>query len=133
MNNLSLLPLLAAFSTFPLWLIEQFLPYPWFIEELVKYFFSLQIYRSKTVNKTILAFLTAIAFALSESFLYLSTDAISGNLTSFLQRLLFTVPMHIATFLVLFYGCRSNKPMIRLTLLVSSMAIHYYFNRFLAV
>ncbi|OIN91665.1 hypothetical protein AUJ42_01420 [Candidatus Collierbacteria bacterium CG1_02_44_10] len=132
MNYLSLLPLIAAFSIFPLWLIEQYLPYPWFIEELLKYFFNLQINRSKIESKLKLAFLTAISFALSESFLYLSLGAMSGSLTSFLQRLLLTVPMHIATFLVLFYGCR-HKPIIRLIALASTMTIHYYLNRFLAV
>ena len=132
MNHLSLLPLFAAFSILPLWLIEQILPYPWFIEELLKYFFSLQVNRSKTINKARLAFLTAISFALSESFLYLSLGAISGSLSSFLQRLLLTVPMHVATFLMLFYGCR-HKSIIRLTVLASTMAIHYYFNRFIAV
>jgi hypothetical protein len=43
MGEIWILPLVGAFSVFPLWLIEQFLPWPWLIEELFKLFVVLKI------------------------------------------------------------------------------------------
>jgi len=66
-------------------------------------------------------------FALSESVFYLSNFWQLGDLSIFWQRLLWTVPMHIFTVLIILYFSLLNKKL-AIVGWVASLLVHLFFN-----
>lgn len=121
--------LFGAILPFILWPIEIILPFPHIIEELAKgvlVFYTLkQVESNPTRIKIVL--LTGLAFALSESFLYLFNIALVGSPTSIFLRLALTIPLHVSTMLIILFPAMYKRPLIIGGLLISIL-IHYVFN-----
>lgn len=126
-----LVPLFAAIAPFLVWPIELLLPYPYVIEELAKLLLVIFIL-NENVNSTIkirLAILAGLFFALSESALYMFNIQLVGTLSTLLQRLALTLPLHgITTLIILFSGIKSRAFLI--IGITIAMILHYTFNLF---
>ena len=97
-----LAPLFALIAPFIVWPIEFILPYPHVVEEIVKGFL---VYLILDVKETSVKIKTAIAvgilFSLSETVLYVFNFYTVGYLPFFFKRLLYTIPLHTITMLVI--------------------------------
>lgn len=71
-------------------------------------------------------------FGLSENIFYLTNIFNLGNFSVFLQRFIWTAPMHIATTLVILFSAISNKKFIVFGL-AGALIIHILFNEILVV
>lgn len=129
MFPLNLLPLYSAISIFPLWIIEQFLPYPYLIEELVKAFLIGTTVPPKNHNPYSYVALAGLSFGLSETVLYQIINIQSNSFYLFTQRFLITNLMHLLTFLIIYRGKQSGKAVFIVTI-VFAIAIHYCFNKY---
>lgn len=121
--------LFGAIAPFIIWPIELFLPFPHIIEELAK---ALLIYLTiKQIGKNSMrikiAILTGLAFAISESFLYLFNIALVGTPTSLLFRLALTIPLHCLTMLIILFPAMYKRTFI-VGGLILSILVHYVFN-----
>lgn len=123
------LPLLALIVPFVLWPVEILLPYPFLIEELVKVLFAYQLKASnlKLCAQVKLMVLICGLLGFSESILYLFNIYINGNLSNFFLRLLFTLPMHMLTGVVIIYGVNKSKFALIIGFIIA-ICIHYLFN-----
>lgn len=127
MSENILLILFSAFSVFPLWILEQFVPYPFIVEELTKFFLVFWLFRKQPRNVFWTILLSSVAFGLSEAVLYQIKVLQLQNTLLLPLRLLFTLPMHTLTYFILYWGTRKNVAMSIITLLTSFL-IHYLFN-----
>ena len=110
----------ALVSPFFILLIENFLPYPYVIEELFKFFLA------KWASSTKVAVILGLLFSISEAIFY------SMNPNAPLYRILFVAPMHITTILIMQYflnviQLRHKKNLWPIGLLLAIL-IHYLFN-----
>lgn len=119
--------LFAAIAPFVLWPIETVFPYPHVIEELVKA--ALVFFVIKTWHQAAAAGLT---FAFSESILYFPNFFLVGSLETFFTRLAITVPLHVATLLLIFFF-KANKKAYLIPAVALAMILHYFFNSVIAV
>ena len=117
--------LYCLFAPLPLGLLEQFLPYPYFIEEVFKYFL---IRSFKDVTKWYFPILYGIIFSISESIFYLANFFQLGNFYLLPLRLLLTTLLHSLTFSLLFVVRKSY--LLSFLVLFLSIAIHYFYNQF---
>ena len=115
MTNNLLLPLFTAMAPFVIWPIELILPYPHVVEEIVK---AVMVWWGKPNAKT--ALLLGAIFAFSEAVFYLF------NSPSALSRLLYTLPLHTSTFLILALSRRRFFPLG----LAAAILIHWLYNKF---
>lgn len=106
--------LTALVFPFFLLLIENFIPYPYLIEEVFKFFLA------KKASSTKTAIILGLLFSLSEAIFY------AMNLNSPLYRMFVVTPMHITTILVMQYFLK-RKSMWPVGLLLAIL-IHYLFN-----
>jgi hypothetical protein len=111
----------ALVSPFFILLIENFLPYPYVIEELFKFFLA------KWASSTKVAVILGLLFSISEAIFY------SMNPNAPLYRILFVAPMHITTILIMQYfsnviQLRHKKNLWPVGLLLAIL-IHYLFNQ----
>jgi hypothetical protein len=97
-----------------LWFVEQVLPFPALIEELGKAIF---VYRAKNWRE---AAGLGLVFGLAEAVLFLVNANQLQTMTSWLGRLLLTVPMHGVTAAIMFKFGRFG--------LVLAILIHFWFN-----
>jgi len=128
MDQAWLAVLLSAFSIFPLWLIEQILPYPFLIEEVFKLLLvSYVVLRVRGDRVLRLILLCGLIFGLSETILYLFNVFRNSNEWMIVARLALTVPMHTLTFYVLYLGVSRGRVM---TMICFGLAlgIHWLFN-----
>lgn len=95
-------------------LIENFLPYPYVVEELFKFFLA------RKSGSTKVAIILGILFSVSEAVLYVL------NPSAPLYRVLIVTPMHITTILVMHYF-NQKRNLWPLGLLLAIL-IHYLFN-----
>jgi len=125
-----LIPLFASMAPFLVWPIELIFPYPYLVEELVKGFLVFFILKSSDSSSKIkLAVLTGLFFAFSESVLYMSNILLVGTLWTFVERLLFTVPLHTVTTLLILFSGLKKKELLPLGV-IAAMLLHYFFNLF---
>jgi hypothetical protein len=117
--------LFCLFAPFPLWLIEQLLPFPYIIEEIFKFLVVRQIPPEK---KYYHPFILGLIFALSESVLYLINFFQLGNFSLFFPRLLFTTTLHITTFSLLYHS-RHQRLLSHLSLFLAFF-LHFLYNQF---
>ncbi len=125
--------LFAAILPFVIWPIEIILPYPYIVEELAKtvlVFFILgrEEERSSQIKLTVLA---GLFFAFSESVFYLSNILLVGTLSTFLERFLWTIPLHVATVLLILFSGSWKKELLPLGV-AGAMTLHYFFNLFVS-
>lgn len=128
MYPVSLLPIVSAFLVFPIWAIEQFLPFPWIVEELAKYLFLLLFIKQHSKNTFLIVILSGISFGFSEAIFY-QIDALQMNsiFNTFLNRLVFTIPMHVLTYIFLYLGINKGKSFAIISVIIA-ITIHYLFN-----
>ncbi len=115
MTNNLLLPLFTAMAPFVIWPIELILPYPHVVEEIVK---AVMVWWGKPNAKT--ALLLGAIFAFSEAVFYLF------NSPSALSRLVYTLPLHVSTFLILALSRRRFFPLG----LAAAILTHWLYNKF---
>ncbi|KKP46368.1 MAG: hypothetical protein UR39_C0011G0020 [Candidatus Woesebacteria bacterium GW2011_GWA1_33_30] len=112
--------LFSLIGPFFLLLVEKFLPYPYFIEELYKLFLA------KSTSSTRVVIILGFLFSFSEAVFYF----LNPNPSFF--RFLVVTPMHITTLLVMQYfneiqlRHKRNLWWLGLTL---AILIHYLFNQ----
>lgn len=133
MGNILIVPLLAAFAVFPLWLVESVLPWPWLVEEVFKLWLIWQLKeQNKTSSHLLVLLLTGIAFWLSETVLLSFNMVQAGLVGSLKSRVLMTLPMHLLTFLVLYWGTSRGRILTFVALIVAVL-IHFGFNESLGL
>lgn len=109
--------------------VEKILPYPYIVEEIVKFLLVRKLARKKH-NHWHAAITAGILFTTTESFLYLPNIITSGNgVVTLIHRLLFTGILHCGTNVAMFYGNRKSN-FWGIFSLVIAMASHYLFNWF---
>lgn len=130
--KLALIPLYAIILPFIVWIIEIFLPYPFFIEELAKGFLVFLIVKNKVElsKKVYLVLSVGILFTLSESILYLFNIYYAQELSIFFQRILLTGVLHVTTSLIILFSVLKKKYLIVLGL-AAAIIIHYLYNLYI--
>lgn len=110
----------ALVSPFFLLLIEKYIPYPYIIEEIFKF------YLAKKSDSTKSAIILGILFSLSESIFYVFNPSYILNPKLFIARITLVSAMHATTIIVMYYFLNKNKLWpIGLALAIT---IHYMFN-----
>jgi len=110
--------------------IEKLLPYPYLIEELVKYILVSLIVRDKSITKQhtwLYVLFAGLLFTFTESFLYIFNIMALGRYGDFPARIVFTGILHAGTMLLMFWGIRRGKFTTAITFLVA-VAMHFFFN-----
>mgnify|MGYP001587160119 CR=1 FL=1 len=112
----------ALIFPFFILLIENFLAYPYIVEEVFKFFLA------KSANSTKTAIILGLLFSLSESIFYVFNPSYSliSNPYSLVVRLLVVTPLHITTILIMYYF--SKKKSLWPLGLSLAILIHYLFN-----
>lgn len=108
----------ALIFPFFILLIENFLPYPYVIEELFKFFLA------KKADSTKTAIILGLLFSISEAIFYVFNPSFV-NLRSYILRFISVSAMHITTILVMQYFLKRKLWSIGLVL---AILIHYLFN-----
>jgi hypothetical protein len=112
--------ILALVFPFFILLIENFLPYPYIVEELFKFFLA------KKASSTKVVIILGLLFSVSEAIFYFLNPVYSLNLTAYSIRLMAVSAMHITTILVMYYFLK-KKSLWPIGLLLAIL-IHYLFN-----
>ncbi len=132
MEAIVFMPLVAAFSVFPIWVVEQYLPAPWLVEELAKLVLVLYVVRLKLTKGLVWVVASGLAFGVSEAFLYLFNLLLAGSIAPLVWRLALTLPMQLMTITILYYGALGGW-LRRLVALILAIMIHFLFNLGLTV
>ncbi len=118
----------ALVFPFFLLLIEKFLPYPYIIEELFKFFLAKKSDTTKT------AIILGVLFSFSEAIFYVFNPSYSiiSNPISLAVRFLIVTPLHVTTILIMYYfskviQVRHNKNLWPIGIILAIL-IHYIFN-----
>ncbi len=127
MEAIVFMPLVAAFSVFPIWIVEQYLPVPWLVEELVKFVMVLYVARLKSIKGLVWVVASGLAYGVSEAFFYLFNLLSAGSIAPLVWRLALTLPMQLMTFLVLYYGALGGW-LRKSVALILAFVIHFLFN-----
>ena len=106
--------LFSIVGPFFILLVEKFLPYPYFIEEIYKFFLA------KSTSSTKVVIILGFLFSFSEALFYVM------NPNSSFVRPLVVTPMHITTILIMQYFNKRNLWWLGLTF---AILIHYLFNQ----
>lgn len=112
--------LFSLMGPYLLLIVEKFLPYPYIVEELYKFFLA------KSADSTKTAIILGLLFSISESIFYLFNLTYFQNPNLFVLRLLLVTPMHITTILIMQYF--SKKENLWPLGLIFGIIIHYLFN-----
>jgi len=126
-KSMLILYLYCLFAPFPLWLIEQLLPYPYLIEELFKYFIVKNIPAKKNYWHPVIL---GIIFSFSETILYLVNFFQLGNFENIILRIILTTTLHAFLFFLL-YSFRHRKIWSILSL-IFTFIIHYLYNLYIS-
>jgi len=124
--------LLAVAAPFILWPVEILAPYPHIFEEFFKLALVLVILneRGPAFRKITLGVNSGVLFALSESFLYFLNIFQVGQPSVFVQRLIFTIPLHTITIMLMILPAFKKKGLILVGLLFA-VALHYFYNLYI--
>lgn len=126
-----LVPLFSLIAPFLIWPVEIFLPYPFFVEEIVKAFLILLVLKNKdnSTNKLYSAILVGALFSFSETVLYIFNIYTYGGLSTFFERILVTMPMHIVTAVIIYFCALKDRRLIILGVMIAAL-VHYLFNQY---
>ena len=115
----------SLIGPFILLLIERFLPYPFFIEEVYKF---VLVKNSDINSKSI--FLSGLFFSLSESMLYATNPIYQSEPIKFIYRFLIVTPMHLSTMFIFGFTLKNkpSKKYLQVAGLAIAILIHYIFN-----
>ncbi|MDO8452597.1 MAG: PrsW family glutamic-type intramembrane protease [bacterium] len=128
----ALIPLFAAILPFILWPVEILFPYPHIIEELGKALLIFFLLKSGSLRQKILgAALIGFLFAFSENVLYMLNIFSGANTQDLLLRFVITMPMHIATSVVIMAISLIDKRLIFIGVILAGL-IHYFFNSYVS-
>ena len=94
----------ALVAPFVLWPVEQVLRYPVMIEEGYKAVLVWLVLRGTSHNQKIWVFIVGMAFAVSETMVYLMNSLLVMNWGNWGWRWVTTVPMHIITIFIQYGG-----------------------------
>ncbi|KKP72455.1 MAG: hypothetical protein UR68_C0015G0016 [Candidatus Roizmanbacteria bacterium GW2011_GWA2_35_19] len=123
-----LLPLVALIAPFLVFLIEFYLPYPHFVEEIIKAIFIYFIIQIPSFNTKIkLTLIVGISFALSETVFYLFNFFMLDSIAPLFLRLILTALLHSTTMIVMLLSTFINKRFLLLGMILSVL-IHYFYN-----
>lgn len=123
------IPAVALVAPVFLIYIEQILPYPYIIEELVKFSLVIMIIRLPNLYSQLkLTFLAGFLFSLSESLFYLGMAFSGGFAFLFLQKILLITPLHLLTFFLFLFCLKKFKKMAIFSLPIA-FGIHFFFNQ----
>lgn len=120
---MAILIILSLFAPFPLWLVENILPYPHIIEELFKFFI---VKYSPKKNNWLFPLVLGIIFSLSETVLYLINFFTLGNFSNLPLRLVTTTTLHTGLFFLQYYSRNSHY---RYLTLILAIILHFLYNR----
>ena len=125
--------LFAAIAPFVLFFIETILPYPAFLEEVVKFGLVLRIPANLSLRQK-LAFAACIGliFSITESVLYTFNIYPTLNTNSLLLRFLLPILMHTLTSVIMLLFISWNKKLAPLGLVIAVFT-HYLFNKSLSL
>lgn len=129
-----LLVLSVVISPFILIILEKMLlPYPVFVEEIVKVLviFFLILNLPEIKYKIMAGLLFGFLFGLSENIFYLTNIIDSGEIIYFWQRMILVTPMHITTTLIILLPALKSKWFIIFGL-AGAIALHTLFNGIVA-
>ena len=121
--------LLALISPIILLLVINYTGYSEIIEEIFKAIVILfLILKLPTLeSKIIIGLIFAFLFSLSENLFYLNNIFQLGDLSLFVQRFIWTMPMHLATTVIILFFGLINKKLIVVGLFLS-IFLHLLFN-----
>jgi len=122
-----LVPLAAAIAPFVVWPIEYFLPYPYLIEELAKAILVYFILISDSRNPLKLGIIAGLLFGFSETVLYYLNILPTGQISILLIRVFTTIPLHIATTLIILIPSRRKLKLMPWGVLLA-IILHFLFN-----
>ncbi len=129
---IELIPLFAAVTPFILWPIEIIIPAPYIIEEIAKLILIFPLLAEKSVARKIrFTILIGMIFAFSEAVLYLFNISLVGNIGTFFERLMFTIPLHTLTALTILIPSLYGKRLV-FAGLIAAIIIHYFYNVLIA-
>jgi len=112
--------LAALIGPFFLLVVEKFLPYPYLVEEIFKFFLVKKPLDTKTV------FILGLFFSISEAIFYIMNPVYSHRPMAYGIRFMAVTPMHITTLLVMNYF--NQKKNLWPIGLIFAILIHYIFN-----
>lgn len=121
-------PVTAAFLPFVVWPVEMLLPYPAVIEELAKGYLVWLVAKDGPRAggwQTVVSI--GLLFGGSETLLYTVNAILAGNLGVLVGRVLLTIPMHVATVMVMYGVGQRGKIWFGIGL-VLAMLMHWGFN-----
>lgn len=118
--------LYSLFGPFLVWAFEYFLPYPFVIEELFKFFVVL-IGGGRKVKTFVFA---GIIFALTETVLYTINVYTTASLGYMLTRFISSSILHATTFVTIFLFVRKDRRIGAIGLILS-MLLHYLYNMYI--
>lgn len=130
MNKIILVLLFSVTAPLPLLVIEQFLPYPFVLEEtfkLIAVVVLLTIPHQNKRNLLPVAVLCGLLFAVSESIFYLLNLLPLQMYNLFWQRLLITGILHSLTIGIIFI-CGKRGTLWLLGGFILAILIHYFYN-----
>jgi hypothetical protein len=109
--------------------VEKLLPYPYVIEEAVKFFVASNLNKNNPTKKITYfwAALCGLLFTLSESIFYLVNIFALGDIKLFFYRFAFTGILHTTTILLMLFLLRKGK-FAAAAGIVFSVVIHYFYN-----
>lgn len=127
----SWLPLVMVVSPFGLWIVEQWLPYPYIWEELFKLAVVIRVGKTwKGKVGLIYLGLLAALWAGSETILTIMNHVLVPSGEPLIERVLLTIPMHITTFLLIALATRKRQWQWGLA---GAILIHWWFNWWVAL
>lgn len=120
-------PFMALIAPFLVWPIEQMIPVPYLVEELVKAVLIFTILDLPEKAKQIqLALLFGLLFSFSEAVLY-SFNFYLLSFNFIVVRLLFTTALHVTTMVVMMSLSIINKKLLVVGIMLA-VFIHYLYN-----
>lgn len=120
--------LFAIIAPFVVWPIELLLPYPYIVEEVMKWIIVRYAHtRTELSSSLAIALIVGFLFAMSEMALFMYNIVQTGTLSTLFLRLALTIPLHVGTSFVLAYTARRNAFIIALGL-ATAMLFHYMYN-----
>jgi RsiW-degrading membrane proteinase PrsW (M82 family) len=128
---------LAVAAPFLLWPAEILLPYPHFLEEILKLVLVLLILErpGPFLRKVVLCLASGALFTLSESILYFLGIFQIGQPALFFQRLALTIPLHVGTMMLMLLpaslsqgGSGLKKKELVIIGFLLAILLHYLYN-----
>lgn len=120
----SLLPLLSLVLPFVALIIERFLPYPYFVEEVLK---GILVINLDKKHRIMLSIAIGVLFALTETVIYSTSLFLVGGVGVFITRFVLTAFVHSLTCVVMALSIYKTKKGFVIGLILAIL-IHWFYN-----